>query len=195
MTLAVFQVEVDDENSQLLDAEGVDLDIFALPTNGESVAERRWPSLLTVFDPDFPRANFYHFHSSFLVMDSETMMICRSALGRHGEFIQLTVAGVGSVYLYSPLLTLSVDAVEWSETKGRYGAYHNLTLRKEFIPTVSIFRLPRTRGVHLSTELREDERDFFYLYRKHALSGLYFKKLWDEVDGPAAGHSTQSGPN
>jgi hypothetical protein len=195
MTLTVFQVGIDHENSQLLDAEGVDLEIFAPPANRESVAGRSWPSTLSVFDPSSPSANFYFFHESFLVMDTASMMRCRAALDRCGEFIPLNAAKLGSVNMYNTLITLSQDAVDWSKTKGTLGIYSDLTLNKKLIPPASIFRLPKISSIYLSTNLDEDENDFFYLYRKHALSGLYFKKLWDEIEGPVPRRSTLVGPN
>jgi hypothetical protein len=192
MTLAVFQVGTDVENSQLLDAD-IDPSLWARPANGESVAGRSWPSTLTVFDPQSPRSSFYYLHESFLVMDGRSMLLCRSALEGRGEFVPLSVADVGTVYMYNPWTTLSQDAVDWSKTKGKLGVYSNLTLNKDLIPPVSIFRLPKMSSLYLSSELRDDEDDFLYLYRKYGLSGLYFKKLWDESAGAVPNRSSARG--
>lgn len=192
MTLTVFQVGTDDENSQVITAE-FDVRLLEPPADGESVAGRPWPSTFWVFDRDCPRANFYDFYRSFLVMDSKAMSLCRSALERCGEFVRFNVTDLGSVYLYNPWRTLSQDAVDWSKTQGTLGVYSNLTLNKELIPPASIFRLPRMRNLYVSSRLREDEDDFVYLYRKHGLTGLHFKKLWDESAGPVPRRSTQRG--
>lgn len=194
MTLTVFQVGVDVENSQLLNTSG-DCDLrklYARPANGESVAGRAWPSQFTVFDPDAPRANFFYLHDLFLVMDEQAERVCRAAFGG-GELLRFPVLGLGDVYLYNPLRRLDEDAVDWTATKNDLGVYSNLTLVREHVPSPSIFRLPKISGLYLSSELQDEERDFLHLYNKHNLSGLYFKKLWDEHSGVVPKLSTARG--
>lgn len=181
--LTVFEVAVDQEGSQLLDSVvEVDADLFAKPVNGESVAARPWPAL-RVFDPEFPSANFFYFHPSFLVMDTNAANVLNSVLSSYGEFVRLNVTSVGDVLLFNPWLTLETEAVDWPRTKGKLGTYHQISFNKERIPHLSIFRIEKMGGIFLSTELEEDESDFFYLYQKHQLTGLTFKKLWDEQSG------------
>jgi hypothetical protein len=48
-------------------------------------------------------------------------------------------------------------------------------------------------GLYLSSELEDDEKDFLYLYQQRQLSGLYFKKLWDEHSGAVPRLSTAQG--
>lgn len=153
---------------------------------------RPWPSHLTVGDPDSPRANFFYLHEMFLVMDDQAEKACRATFGS-GELLPLPVTGLGTVYLYNPLRRLDENAVDWTATKNDLGVYSNLTLIKEHIPSTSIFRLPKMSGLYLSSELRDDEGDFLYLYKKHRLSGLYFKKLWDEHSGPVPRLTTARG--
>ena len=194
MALTVFQVAADLENAQILESSG-DCDfekLYARPTNGESVSERPWPSHFTVFNRNTPRANFFYLHDMFLVMDEQAEKACRVAFGS-GEILRFPAQGPGHVYLFNPLRRLDEHAVDWAATKGKYGAYHNLTLVRQHIPPPSIFRLPKTSGLYLSSELRDDEGDFLYLYQKHKLSGLYFKRLWDEDSGPVPNRSTQPG--
>ena len=76
--------------------------------------------------------------------------------------------------------------MDWSATENDLGIFSNLTLKKELIPTPAIFRFPKMGALFLSSRLEEDNRDFYSLYRKHRLSGLFFKKLWDEHSGPVA---------
>ena len=185
---------MDLENSQLLDSSG-DCDVrklYARPVDGESVAGRPWPSHYTVFDPESPRANFFYLHEMFLVMDEQAEEICRVTLGS-GELLRLAVTGLGHVYLYNPLRRLGEDAVDWAATKCDLGVYSNLTLVREHIPSPSIFRLPKMSGLYLSSELQDDEKDFLYLYQQRQLSGLYFKKLWDEHSGAVPRVSTAQG--
>jgi hypothetical protein len=194
MTLTVFQVAVDLENAQSLDTSG-DFDLsklYARPANGESVAGRPWPSHFSVFDRIAPRANFFYLDDLFLVMDAETEKACRFALSS-GELLRFPVEGLGEVYLYNTLKRLDPNAVDWAATKGKSGAYSSLTLVAEHIPSPSIFRLPKMSGLYLASELQDDEGDFLYLYKKHKLSGLYFKKLWDETSGAVPNRSTQPG--
>lgn len=174
-------------------ASDVDGSLFARPAGGESVAQRAWPSAFTVFDPASRRANFFYLHDVFLMMDERTANLCGKALGRSGEVIRFDVEQVGSVYLFNPWATLEHEAVQWSDTKGRLGVYSNLTLRKELIPRISLFRLPKISGLYVSSDLQDDEDDFVYLYRKHRLSGLYFKELWDERSGGVPNRSTARG--
>jgi hypothetical protein len=194
MTLTVFQVGADIENSQILGNAGeCDLrKLYARPANGESVAGRPWSSHFTVFDPKAPRANFFYLHDLFLVMDEQAEKVCRPAFGS-GELLRFPVAGLNDVYLYNPLLRLGDDAVDWATTKNDLGVYSNLTLIREHIPSRSMFRLPKMSGLYLSSELRDEEGDFLYLYKKHKLSGLYFKKLWDESSGAVPKLATARG--
>jgi hypothetical protein len=193
MTLTVFQVGVDLENAQLLDTQAADVGtLYARPADGESVAGRPWPATLKLFDPSKPRASFFYLHESFLVMDAATADLCRPAL-RCGELIRFSVTEIGHVYLYNPTITLRMDAVDWSATRGKYGVYSNLTLMKEMIPPNLVFRLPKMSNLYLSSHLQDDEQDLLYLYQKHKLSGLYFKKLWDEQAGAVPNRSTQPG--
>lgn len=181
--LTVFKIEVDQDASQLLDSGGqIGPNLFARPANGESVVDRSWPSF-NVFDPESPRANFFYLHHRFLVMDANATRALRVALDRSGELIRLDVAGVDDLVLFNPWLTLGTEAVDWPRTKGKLGVYHQVSLNKESIPHVSIFRIEKIGGIFLSTELKEDESDFFHLYQKHHLTGLTFKKLWDEQSG------------
>jgi len=145
MTLTVFQVGVDMDNSQLLDTDADVAKIFARPVDGESVAGRPWPGKLKLFDPSSPRANFFYLHESFLVMDAATVDWCRPAL-RRGELIRFSVNEIGDVYLYNPTITLGMDAVDWSATRGKYGVYSNLTLVKQAIPSNLVFRLSDIRA-------------------------------------------------
>jgi hypothetical protein len=194
MSTSVFQVGVDIEYTQVLNTSGnCDLrKLYARPANGESVAGRAWPSHLTVGDPNSPRANFFYLHEMFLVMDEQAEKACGVAFGG-GELLRFPVDGLGDVYLYNPLRRLGEDAVDWIATKNDLGVYSNLTLIKEHIPSTSIFRLPQMSGLYLSSELRDDERDFIYLYRKHMLTGLYFKKLWDDQSGAVPRVTTARG--
>jgi hypothetical protein len=194
MTLTVFQVGVDIENSQILDsASECDLrTLYARPADGESVAGRPWPSHYTVFDPHAPRANFFYLHDLFLVMDEQAEKACRAAFGG-GELLRFPVAGLNDVYLYNPLRRLEPDTVDWTATKNDLGVYSNLTLIREHIPSPSIFRLPKMSGLYLASELRDEEGDFLHLYEKHKLSGLYFKKLWDEHSGAVPRLTTARG--
>ena len=121
-----------------------------------------------------------------------TVDLCRPAL-RRGELIRFSVDEIGDVYLYNPTITLGMDAVDWSATRGKYGVYSNLTLVKHAIPSNLVFRLPKMSNLYLSSQLENDEQDFLYLYKKHKLSGLYFKKLWDEHSGAVPNRSTQPG--
>jgi hypothetical protein len=194
MTLTVFQVGADLENAQILTSED-DCDfgkLYARPANGESVAGRPWPSHFTVFDTKLRRGNFFYLDDMFLVMDERAAEVCRAAFCS-GELLRFPVAEVGQVYVYNPLRRLEEDAVDWAATKGDAGAYSNLTLVRRHVPPPSIFRLPKISSLYLSSELRDDEEDFLYLYKKHKLSGLYFKKLWDESSGPVPNRSTQIG--
>jgi hypothetical protein len=193
MTITVFQVGVDVENSQALDsATDFDVGLLACPANGESVAGRPWPAF-SVWDPTAPRANFFYLHELFLVMDAKAASLCKPALEQSGELIRLSVTGIDEFYLYNPWITFPHDAVDWAATKNDLGMYSNLSLRKEFIPSASIFRLPKMHELYLSSELAGSEADFFYLYQKHGLSGLYFKKLWDESSGPVQNRTTARG--
>jgi hypothetical protein len=181
--LTVFEIEVDQDASQLLDSGGeAGPDLFDRPKNGESVVARSWPSL-KVWDPESPRASFFYLHHRFLVMDANAMRALRVALDRSGELIRLNVASVGDVFLFNPLLTLGEDAVDWPRTKGKLGAYHQVSLNKQLIPPSSIFRIQKIGGIFLSSELKEDESDFLCLHSKHRLTGITFKKLWDEQSG------------
>lgn len=195
MALTVFQVAADIENAQILETHSGEGDLeklFARPANGEWVSGRPWPSHLTVFDQNAPRANFFYLHDMFLVMDEPAEKVCRVAFSS-GELLRFPAEGPGHVYLFNPLRRLDEHAVDWAATKGKYGAYHNLTLVRQHIPPPSIFRLPKMSGLYLSSELRDDAGDFLYLYQKHKLSGLYFKRLWDEDSGPVPNRSTQPG--
>lgn len=181
--LTVFKVAVDQDASQWIDSEsGIVRNLFDRPANGESVVARAWPSL-KVWDPESPRANFFYLHHRFLVMDTNATRALRGSLDRSGELIRLAVAGVGDLFLFNPWLTLGEDAVDWPGCKGKLGTYHQVSLNKQFIPHSSIFRIQKIGGVFLSSELKEDESDFLYLYRKHSLTGLTFKRLWDEQSG------------
>jgi hypothetical protein len=181
--LAVFKVAVDQDASQwIVSASGIVRNLFDRPENGESVVARPWPSF-KLMDPESPRANFFHLNHRFLVMDANATRALRAALDRAGELIHLNVAGVGGLFLFNPWLTLGEDSVDWPLTKGQLGVYHQLSLNKQFIPPSSIFRIQKIGGVFLSSELKEDESDFLYLYNKHSLTGLTFKKLWDEQSG------------
>lgn len=156
------------------------------------MAGRPWPAHFTVFDPDEPRANFFFLHDMFLTMDEHAAKICRGTFGS-GELLRFPVAGPGHVYVYNPLRRLGENAVDWTATKNDLGVYSNLTLIREHIPSPSTFRLPEMSGLYLSSELRHDEGDFLYLYNKHKLSGLYFKKLWDDHSGAVPGLTTARG--
>jgi hypothetical protein len=194
MTSTVFQVGADLENAQILTSAGVcDFEkLYARPANGESVVGRPWPSHFTIFHTNAPRGNFFYLDDMFLVMDEHAESVCRVAFCS-GELLRLPVADLGHVYVYNPLRRLEEDAVDWAATKGKYGAYSNLTLVGRHVPPPSIFRLPKMSSLYLSSELRDDEGDFLYLYKKHQLSGLYFKKLWDESSGAVPNRSTQIG--
>ena len=194
MTLTVFQVGVDMDNSQLLDTNADVARIFARPADGELVAGRPWPAKLKLFDPSSPRASFFFLHESFLVMDAATADLCRPAL-RRGEWIRFSVDELGDVFLYNPTSTLGMDAVDWSATRGQYGVYSNLTLVKQAIPPNLVFRLPKISSLYLSSQLQNDEQDLYFLYQKHKLTGLRFKKLCDESSGPVPNRSTAVGPN
>lgn len=181
--LTVFKIVVDQDASQWIDsAPGRDPNLFDRPENGESVVARPWPSF-KLMDPQSPRANFFYLHYRFMVMDATAVNVLRPALGSCGELVPLNVTSVGDVFLFNPWLTLGTEAVDWPRTKGQLGEYHQISLHEEFIPHVSIFRIKKIGGVFLSTELEQDESDFFYLYQKHHLAGLTFKKLWDEQSG------------
>jgi hypothetical protein len=194
MTLAVFQVGVDVDQSQLLES-STDFDVrfFGRPKHGESVATRPWPAMYKVFDPHSPRANFFYLHDSFLMMDEVAVSACKSTLERCGEIIPFRLEGGGSIYMYNPMSTLEQSAVDWTKTRGKLGVYSNLTLHKEAVPSASIFRLPKMGGLYVSSQMLQEDGDFFYLYRRHGLTGLYFKKLWDESSGPVPNRSTAQG--
>jgi hypothetical protein len=194
MTLTVLRVGVDIENTQLLDSGG-ECDVSALyarPADGESVAGRPWPSRFRVSDPDAPRANFFYLHDMFLTMDEQAENACRAAF-RGGEVLRFPVAGRDDVYLYNPLRRLGPKSVDWTATKNDLGIYSNLTLIRAHIQSPSIFRLPRMSGLYIASELRDEEDDFLFLYKKHRLSGLYFKKLWDEHSGAVPRLTTARG--
>lgn len=194
MTLTVFQVGVDVEGSQLLEsATDFDVRFFRRPKDGESVATRPWPAMYRIFDPQAPRSNFFYLHDSFLMMDEVSANACKLALERCGELIRFPLEGGGHVYMYNPLSTLEQSAIDWTKTRGKVGVYSSLTLHKEAIPSASVFRLPKMSGLYLSSELKDDERDFLYLYRRHGLCGLYFKKMWDEDLGGMPNVSTMRG--
>jgi hypothetical protein len=195
--LTVFQVLVDLESSQMLDTErGLDPQMLEPPRDGESIAARPWPRTLEVWDPDRPRANFFHFSRWFLTMDDRAASVCRSALELHGDFVCFDLEGKPSekVYMFSPRLTLTHEAVDWAATQRRFGLCRNVTLDGSRIPAPAIFRMPEMGGLYLSTQLEEGEMDFFHLYKKYQLTGLYFKRLWDEHGGPVPGRTTGPDP-
>lgn len=194
MTLSVFQIGVDLDRSQLLES-STDFDVrfFGRPKHGESVATRPWPAMYKVFDPHAPRANFFYLHDSFLMMDEVAATACRPALERFGEIIPLHLEGGENIYMYNPMSTLEQSAIDWTKTRGKLGVYSNVTLHREAIPSPSIFRLPKMSGLYVSSQMLKDDDDFLYLYRRHGLTGLYFKKLWDELSGPVPNRSTARG--
>jgi len=193
--LTIFQISVDLENSQSLGpVGGFDSRLFSRPGNAESIANRSWPSTLSVSNPDCPRANFFYVHQFFLLMDALAASKCRPALDKCGEMLEFDAVDIGPVYLFNTLQTLSTNAVDWSVTKGRGGVYFNLSLFRNCIPTQpSVFRIEKIGGIFLSTALQEDDEDFYHLYHVGKLSGLFFKRLWDEQFGPVPNRSTAPG--
>lgn len=189
--LSVFQVWVDLEFSQRLDSDAfADRTIPAKPVNGESVAGRNWPQNLRVFDADIPRSNFFALNDSFLTMDANAAAACRDGLKKTGEFVPLRMGEGEQVWLFNPWLTIEQAGVDWAKTRYSFGVYYNLTLKAEYLSGARLFRIPKISGLFLSTTLETDETDFFYLYQKHGLMGLYFKKLWDENNGGVPDRST-----
>jgi hypothetical protein len=193
--LTVFQVLVDLENSQMLDTGfGLDPRMLEPLRRGESIAARPWPRTLKVWDPDYPRANFFYFSRWFLTMDDRAASVCRSALEVCGEFVCFDLEGEQSekVYMFSPRLTLTHEAIDWAATRGKLGVYWNVTLDRNQIPAPAIFWIPKMGALYLSTQLEDDEMDFFHIYKEHQLTGLCFKRLWDEHGGPVPGRTTGS---
>ena len=198
LMLTLFQVWPDLERAQYVYPTAGDLpgELLVRPKDGESILGRPWHRTLQVdAPPEVSGSNFFILHTIFLLMDMKAKNACQPALEPCGEFLSFELEGVGEVFLFNPLDTLKPEVVDWSATKYSYGTHSNLTLNKDLIPAPAIFRMPRMGDLFISSRLEEDERDFYFLFHKHGLTGLDFKKLWDERSGPVPNLTTAPGAN
>lgn len=184
---------VDVENVSWLGSDAFDIHegLTAPPRGCESVAERPWPDTLRLGDPSLPLSDFFDFDPAFLVMTERARSVCSSALDARGEFIPFKLADTGeNIFLFNTRLYLDIDAVAWTDTRHSFGVHYNLTLKPGSLTGPGILRIPKLVGLFIATRLEPDTADFFHLYQQYKLTGLYFKKLWDEATGPVLNRST-----
>jgi len=192
VVLTVFQVRADVEGAQWLSSDEFEQGrLTARPANGESIATRPWPRSLHVLEASIKRTDFFMLNEFFLTMDGRTRKLCEAALNSCGEFIRFQLRETGEdIFLFNTWLTLEPEAVDWVATKPSFGVHYNLTLKAERIKGPSIFRIPKMAALFVATHLQPDDADFYHLYQKHELTGLYFKRLWDERSGGVSDRST-----
>jgi len=187
MTLSVHKVSASIEQSASLACDDWDSVEHLLLLQAERIDSWTTPTLF-IADPRQPIANFYQFTRNALVFDERARDVMLDLFEACGQIFPLDVEGLGrQLYLLNVLEV--ADAIDEQKSRwdinpdGERAALLDFHFRKEaLLERCSIFKIPEiflnpVLACHDSTAGSDD---FMTRYQTEALTGLKFRKLWEE---------------